>query len=77
MIAKRIEIIAFKGCESALNLRDQVEDLVDTENLETEVKLTIAASRDKAKEIGLFGSPTLRIDGQEYQMERRGPAGFY
>jgi 2-hydroxychromene-2-carboxylate isomerase len=77
MIAKRIEIITFKGCESGLDLRDQVEDLVDTQNLEAEVKLTITASRDKAKETGLFGSPTLLIDGQEYQMERRGPAGFY
>lgn len=77
MIAKKVEIIAFKGCESALDLRDQVEDLVDTENLEAEVKLTIVTSRDKAKEMGLFGSPTILIDGQEYQTERRGPAGFY
>jgi 2-hydroxychromene-2-carboxylate isomerase len=77
MIAKRIEIITFRGCESGLNLRDRVEDLVDTQNLEAEVKLTITPSRDKAKEMGLFGSPTLLVDGQEYQMERRGPAGFY
>lgn len=77
MIAKQLEIITFKGCESALNLRDQVEDLVDTENLEAEVKLTIVTSRDEAKEMGLFGSPTILIDRQEYQTERRGPAGFY
>ena len=77
MKAKKIEIITFKGCASALNLRDLVEDLVETGNLEAEVKLTITPYLDKAKEMGLFGSPTILIDGQEYQMERRGSAGFY
>lgn len=74
---RRIEIVTFKGCESAIGFRDQVEDLAERENLDTEVKLTITPLRDKAKEMGLFGSPTILIDGQEYQVERRGPAGFY
>lgn len=77
MMPTAIEIITFKGCESALDLRDLVEDLINTLNLQMELKLTITASGDTAKETGLYGSPTLLIDGKEYQMERRGPAGFY
>jgi hypothetical protein len=74
---KKIQLITFKGCQSTIDFRNQLEDLIDKENLNAEVELVIVPSTGKAKEIGLFGSPTIMVDGVEYQQERQGPPGFY
>lgn len=74
---RNIQLITFKGCQSTIDFRSQLEDLIDRENLDVEVEMILVPTPKKAREKGLFGSPTILIDGLEYQQERRGPAGFY
>ncbi len=74
---KSIQLITFKGCKSTLDLRDQIETMVDKDVKDVKVEMVFISSLEKASEMGLYGSPTIIIDGLEYQQERRGPAGFY
>ena len=73
----KIQLITFKGCQSTIDFRNKIEKLINTENMEASVEMTFVPSPKKSLEMGLFGSPTILIDGSEYQPERRGPAGFY
>jgi hypothetical protein len=72
-----IELITFKGCQSTVDLRRELEETIERENLDADVVMTMVPSPQKAEEMGLFGSPTILIDGAEVQQQRRGPAGFY
>jgi hypothetical protein len=74
---RKIQLITFKGCQSTIDFRNQLEDLIDKENLNVEIEMVIVPSTGKAKELGLLGSPTIMLDGVEYQQERHGPPGFY
>ena len=74
---KKIQLVTFKGCQSTVDFRNQLEKLIDMENLDAEVELVLVPSTGRAKDMGLFGSPTIILDGVEYQRERRGPSGFY
>ncbi|MGR3221415.1 MAG: hypothetical protein ACUZ8H_16585 [Candidatus Anammoxibacter sp.] len=74
---KKIELITFKGCQSTVDLHSEIEDMIDSENLDAEAEMVLVPSPGKAEEMGLYGSPTILIDGVEVQQERRGPAGMY
>jgi hypothetical protein len=60
-----------------MDFRALVEELVDTRGLDARVEMIVTPSAERAAEFGLYGSPTILFDGEEYQRERRGPAGFY
>ena len=72
-----IRLITFKGCQSTVDLRSNLEALIDRENLDAKVEMVFVPSPGRAMEMGLFGSPTILINGIGVQLERRGPAGFY
>ena len=72
-----IELTTFKGCQPTVDLRHELEDLIDEEGLDIELDLVIVPVPESAQEMGLYGSPTILLDGLEFQVERRGPAGFY
>ncbi len=74
---KKIEVIAFKGCQTAMDFQENLQDVVDGEGLDAQIELVSVSSADQAQEKGLYGSPTLLVDGVEYQKERKGPPGFY
>lgn len=74
---KRVEVISFKGCEPTAELLNELDELIEREGLDVEVELAVVPSPKRAAEMGLYGSPTIRIDGAEYQRERRGPPGFF
>ncbi len=74
---RKVQLITFKGCQSTVDFRSQLGNLIDTENLDVEVEMIFVPLPKKAEEMGMFGSPTLFIDGLEVQQERRGPAGCY
>jgi hypothetical protein len=69
--------VTFKGCQSTMDFRDLVEKLIDARMIDARIEMIVTPSADRAAELGLRGSPTIIIDGREYQHERRGPAGFY
>lgn len=72
-----IQLITSKGCQSTIDFRNQLEGIICKKNLDIEVKIIMVPTLKKATEMGLYGSPTILIDGLEYQKERRGPPGFY
>jgi len=72
-----IQLHTFKGCQSTVDFRDRLEDLINREELDLEIEMVMVPSPENAEEMGLFGSPTILINGVEFQSERRGPAGFY
>ena len=72
-----VSIVTFKGCQSTIDFRDLVESLIDKGTIEARVSMTVTPSADRAAELGLYGSPTILLDGREYQRDRRKPAGFY
>jgi hypothetical protein len=72
-----VSIVTFKGCQSTMDFRDMLENLIDQGIIAARVSMTVTPSADRAAELGLYGSPTILLDGREYQRDRRGPAGFY
>jgi hypothetical protein len=72
-----IKLVTFKGCQSTMDFRDQLEVLIDQGAIDATVELVIVQSPLDAARFELHGSPTILIDGIEYQRERHGPTGFY
>jgi hypothetical protein len=72
-----ITLLTFKGCQSTIDLRDQLDSLIDRGAIDATVELVIVPSPLNAAHFGLHGSPTILIDGAEYQADRSGPTGFY
>lgn len=74
---KKIDLLTFKGCQTAIELGRHMADLIQTENLEAEVETIVVPSLEQAEEMGLYGSPTILIDGKEYQKQLYPHPGFY
>jgi hypothetical protein len=60
-----------------MDFRNLVEKLIDARKIDARIEMIVTPSADRAAELGLHGSPTIVVDGREYQRERKGPAGFY
>ncbi len=74
-IMKKIQIITFDGCGTARKLIADLEELQKTKSFHLDV--TIVPSAEEAGEMGLFGSPTIYVDGIEYQGDKNSSPGFY
>lgn len=72
---KKIHIITFDGCGTAGKLIADLEDIQNSENFQLDV--TVVTSAEKADEMGLYGSPTIYIDGIQYQKDNNSSPGFY
>lgn len=72
-----ITLITFKGCQSTIDFRNDLEKRIAVGELDAQVEMVLVPSPDSAESMNLYGSPTILLDGAEYQEERRGPAGFY
>lgn len=74
---KHIKLITFRGCQSTVDFCDALENSNADDGLDITVKMVQVPSPQDAAEYGLYGSPTILVDDEEYQESRRGPAGFY
>ncbi|MBU0946945.1 MAG: hypothetical protein KJ804_00510 [Proteobacteria bacterium] len=74
---KKIELLTFKGCQTAIELSRHMANLIAAENIDAEITTIIVPSLEKAIEMGLYGSPTILIDGKEYQKQAVSHPGFY
>ena len=72
---KKIRIVTFEGCGTAKKLIADLESLQKSKNFD--LQITVVPSADKAGEMGLYGSPTIYIDGCEYQKNSGSSPGFY
>jgi len=62
-----IQILTFKGCQTTLDFIQKMNVMIQTENLDVEIETILVSSLEKAEAMGLYGSPTLIINGVEYQ----------
>ena len=74
---RKIELLTFKGCQTAIDLSRFMEDLIQKENLDATVETIAVFSPEDAEKIGLYGSPTILVDGEEYQKQPFAQPGFY
>ncbi len=72
-----IEVITFKGCQPTLDFLEGLEAAMTEHRTEHEVVVLTVPSPARAAQMGLYGSPTIRIGGVELQAEFRGPPAFY
>ncbi len=72
-----IQLTTFKGCQPTIDFRKELEELIDDGGLDVDFDVVMVPAPESAQEMGLYGSPTILLDGVEVQAERRGPAGFY
>jgi hypothetical protein len=72
-----VTLVTFKGCQSTMDFRELAERVIDDASIDARVEMVLTPSAERADELGLYGSPTVLVDGVEVQRERRGPAGFY
>jgi predicted thioredoxin/glutaredoxin len=74
---KTIQVITFKGCQSTIDFLNTLENSRLIKKIKYHIKMTVVPSENISRKAGLYGSPTILINGREYQKERRGPPGFY
>ncbi len=70
-----VEVITFSGCDTAQTLISELEELKEQETFELVV--TVVPSAEDAESMHLYGSPTVVINGEEYQKINSGNPGFY
>ena len=73
----KIQLLTFKGCQTTLDFLQQLTDLIQARHLDVETEIITVSSLEKAKEMGLYGSPTILINGKEYQQQPLAKPGFY
>lgn len=73
----RVSVIAFKGCQFSMDIMAGLEILDREKTWRVDSELLLVRNIAQAKSMGLYGSPTIIVDGREYQDWRRGPAGLY
>lgn len=74
---KTIRLITFKGCQSTVDLRAELERLIAVGGMDARVEMETVPAAEYAARAGLYGSPTVLVEGEEVQRERRGEPGFY
>ncbi len=70
-----VEVITFGGCDTAKTLISELEELKGQETFELVV--TVVQSAEDAESMHLYGSPTVVLNGEEYQKISGGNPGFY
>ncbi len=55
----KVQLVTIKGCQSNINLRPELENLIETEKLDLEIEMILVPSPARATQMGLFGSPTI------------------
>ncbi len=74
---RHVKLITFRGCQATVDFCDALEDSIIKDGHDITVEMVQVPSPEAAEEQGLYGSPTILVDDQEFQEARRGPAGFY
>lgn len=70
-----VEIITFSGCPTGERLYKELKKSCDAEKID--IKKTVLTSAEEASEYGLYGTPSIRVNGQNYQEENCRQKGVY
>ena len=74
---KNITVVTFKGCQSAMDFKDELEIQIDENDLSIQVEFSFVPAPEQAEAMGLFGSPTILIEGEVYAKNEQAVPGFY
>jgi len=62
-----IEIQHFEGCPNSPKLIERVKEAIESSTFEIQYNEVLVESNEKAKEVGFRGSPTLLINGKDFE----------
>ncbi|MFZ0592168.1 MAG: DUF2703 domain-containing protein [Bryobacteraceae bacterium] len=67
----KIEVLYFAGCPNHLPAVDRVKSVLQQEGLRTEIREIEVEDELTAKALNFFGSPTIRVNGLDVEIEAR------
>jgi hypothetical protein len=74
---KEITVVTFKGCQSAMDFKDELDGRIEETGLDAQVTFSFVPTPSRAEEMGLYGSPTILIEGEVYAKNDQTVPGFY
>ncbi|HLW76013.1 MAG TPA: DUF2703 domain-containing protein, partial [Bryobacteraceae bacterium] len=68
----RIEVLYVEGCPNHQPVLDRLQNVLREDGVHVEVSQIQVKDADSAKALAFFGSPTIRINGQDIEPDCRG-----
>ena len=63
----KIEFLYFDGCPSHVGALENLKQVLESEKIETDLKLIKVISPEDATRLEFFGSPSIRINGKDLE----------
>ena len=73
----RVELLYWDGDPSYMTTRQRLVEVLTEDAFETPIQMVAVASEDDAALLGMHGSPSIRIDGEDVDPDRFGPVGLH
>ena len=68
----KVEVLYFEGCPNYPPTMARLRELLRDEGLSVEIRCVAVRGPAEAKSLGFLGSPTIRINGLDIDVEARG-----
>ena len=72
----KIELLYFEGCPSFLPTLALLQQVLDEEKIPAPVQTILVESEAAAKRQRFLGSPSIRVDGEDIEMDARTATDF-
>lgn len=72
----RVELLYADGDPAAMPARQNLVEVLTEDAFETPIQMIAVASAEDAELLGMRGSPTIRIDGEDLDPSWKGPIGL-
>lgn len=73
----KIEFLYFDGCPNYLEAKEALEALLKKEGVNDSIEVIHIRDEGHAQEHSFLGSPSIRINGEDIEEDRRGEAALY
>ncbi len=72
----KIELLYFKGCPGFTPTLSLLQKVLDEEGIPAKVQTILVESELAAQSLRFLGSPSIRVDGQDIELEARTATDF-
>ena len=72
----RVELLYADGDPAAMTARQNLVEVLTEDAFETPIQMVAVATDDDAALLGMHGSPSIRIDGEDIDPDGAGPIGL-
>ena len=72
----RVELLYADGDPAAMPARQNLVEVLTEDAFETPIQMTAVGSEDDAELLGMRGSPSIRIDGEDIDPDDAPPVGL-